>query len=119
MAASNVAFRRYLRREATPAEVYLWQFLRNNRLHGLRFRRQHPIQCFILDFYCAECKLAIELDGEIHNQQLDYDQSREAYLSTRGIQVLRYQNKVVLEDVQGVLTDILQHANPQFKDLLP
>jgi very-short-patch-repair endonuclease len=65
-----------LRREDTPAEAMLWSRLRNRQLNGLKFRRQHPIGRFIVDFCCAEQSLILEIDGSVHDQQADYDQAR-------------------------------------------
>lgn len=64
---------RQLRKQPTPAEEQLWQALRSRKLHGLRFRRQHPVGQFILDFFCPDYKLAIKLDGSVHDGQVDYD----------------------------------------------
>ncbi len=97
-----------LRRRATEAEEKLWPFLRNRKLNGLKFRRQHPVDRFILDFYCHECKLAVELDGGIHDsayQQL-YDEARTAILNRHGIRVIRFRNEEVLKDPQSVLEKI-------------
>lgn len=70
---------REMRREPTPAEAVLWSALRGGRL-GVRFRRQHPVGRFILDFWCAEAKLAIEVDGGIHDEQHDRDEARTDFL---------------------------------------
>lgn len=85
-------FARNLRRRATPSEEIAWRFLRRRRMHGLRFRRQQPLYGFIVDFYCAEYQLAIELDGPIHNQQRAYDAWRDKVLTSRGINIIRIRN---------------------------
>ncbi len=101
---------RVLRQRMTPAESALWQRLRNRRLHGLKFRRQHPIGRAIVDFYCAEKRLVIEVDGGIHETQREHDAAREAYLRERGYRVLRFHNHDVLENIEVVLERIWQAA---------
>jgi len=97
---------RELRKNQTPAEQMLWRQLRNRRLCGLKFRRQHPIGSYIVDFYCAQHKLVVELDGGIHQQQADYDAEGTAYVAARDCQVIRFQNEAVLTDGSSVLTQI-------------
>jgi very-short-patch-repair endonuclease len=75
---------RRLRKNLTTAEACLWSALRNKKLEGLRFRCQHPVGNFILDFYCAACKLVVEVDGKIHDQQIDYDHQRTSTLAEYG-----------------------------------
>ncbi|HEY77339.1 MAG TPA: endonuclease domain-containing protein [Thermoflexia bacterium] len=94
---------RELRQEMTPAERVLWERLRNRRLGGLKFRRQHPLGRFIVDFYCASHRLIIELDGPVHKAQRDYDAARAEYLRERGYRILRFSNEQVLNDIEGVL----------------
>lgn len=115
-----------LRKKLTPAEDQLWQALRNRKLHGLRFRRQHPVGRFILDFFCSEYKLVIELDGSVHNEQLEYDTDRTKELQGYGYRVLRFDNKKVLDDLNSVLdtihkvaiTPISSHGE-EIRDILP
>jgi very-short-patch-repair endonuclease len=104
----SLAHRRSLRRTATDAEAALWSELRDRRLGGFKFRRQHPCGPFILDFYCAEGSLAIELDGGQHFEEptLAYDERRSAFVRERGIDVLRFPNDVVFSDRLGVLEAI-------------
>ncbi len=97
---------RLLRQRATPAESILWQELRNRRLNGLKFRRQYPVSGFILDFYCAEKNLGIELDGSIHDTQEEYDKIREQLISESGIRILRFSNQEILENLEDVKTKI-------------
>src|SRR5690349_4547952 len=87
-----------LRRRMTDAEQKLWSLIRNKKLKGKKFRRQHPVGNYILDFYCHECKLAIELDGSSHTQaeSREYDEARTAFLKENGIAVLRFWNGEVL-----------------------
>jgi len=84
-------FARQLRKDQTEAERYLWQLLRGRRLSGYKFRRQHPVGRFVLDFYCAKKRLAIELDGGQHTEdgQARYDQERTTFLAKKGIKILR------------------------------
>ena len=97
---------RELRQNLTPAEAFLWSALRNRQLQGLRFRCQHPVGSFILDFYCPSCKLVVEVDGEIHDSQIEYDNSRTAKLAEYGYKVLRFKNKEVINDLPKVLAQI-------------
>jgi very-short-patch-repair endonuclease len=93
----------------TPAETLLWQHLRNRRLKGHKFRRQHPISDFIADFYCAEQKLIIELDGGYHDEpdQQQYDEGRTCELKDIGIKVIRFTNQEVLNCIKDVLERII------------
>jgi very-short-patch-repair endonuclease len=97
---------RRLRQNLTPAEHVLWQALQNRQLGGLRFRCQHPLRAFIADFYCPACKLVIELDGDIHNNQQEYDAERTKKLNQLGYRVLRFPNETVLTDLETVLKQI-------------
>ena len=94
----------------TASENKLWMALRNCQFENLRFRRQHGIGPFIVDFYCAEKKLVIEVDGDIHarpNAQ-EQDKKREAVLVNLGLRVVRYFNDDVLNNLEGVLDDLYQ-----------
>lgn len=96
----------------TEAEHLLWEALRNKQLDGFKFRRQHPVSKYVLDFYCHQAKLAIELDGGYHEdsvQQL-YDADRTANLTELGIEVIRFQNDNVMENLDEVLDDILEEV---------
>jgi very-short-patch-repair endonuclease len=97
-----------LRKSLTPSEKQLWQALRGGKLAGLKFRRQHPVGNFILDFYCPAYKLVIEVDGEVHTNQADYDSHRTAQLETHGYRVLRFQNEAVTHHLETVLSKIIQ-----------
>ncbi|MBI3361526.1 MAG: DUF559 domain-containing protein [Chloroflexi bacterium] len=96
---------RELRREATDAEKLLWQLLRNRQLNGAKFRRQHPFHGYILDFYCHEAKLAIELDGGGHAEpeRRKHDAERTRALQAEGIRVIRFWNDEVLRNTEAVL----------------
>jgi very-short-patch-repair endonuclease len=97
-----------LRKTLTPAEQQLWQALRGGKLAGLKFRRQHPVGNFILDFYCAAHKLVVEVDGGIHETQIEYDAARTTELESYGYTIVRFTNEVVLHQLETVLAEILQ-----------
>ncbi|MEJ1935135.1 DUF559 domain-containing protein, partial [Nostoc sp. NIES-2111] len=97
-----------LRRQMTPEEKILWQHLRTNRLHGVHFRRQQIIDGFIVDFYCHTAKLVIEIDGKIHEQQVEYDAERDKVLLARGLRLLRIKNEEVIHKLDQALMLISQ-----------
>lgn len=97
-----------LRCQMTQEEKILWQHLRANRLKGLHFRRQQIIDGFIADFYCHAARLVIEVDGEIHQQQAEYDAERDRVLSARGLRLLRIKNEDVRQHLDSVLVRISQ-----------
>jgi len=84
----------------------LWQTLRQKQVNGHRFRRQHPVGQYIVDFACIERKLVIELDGGQHQERREYDEQRTGFLNERGWRVLRFWNNDVIENLDGVLTEI-------------
>jgi very-short-patch-repair endonuclease len=98
---------RRLRREDTPSEARLWNALRAHRLGGWKWRRQVPKGPFILDFFCPEAALVVELDGGQHSEQQAYDARRTAYLESLGLRVLRFWNSAVMENRDGVCLSIL------------
>ena len=97
---------RELRRPQTPVEAQLWAHLRNRQWAGLKFRRQYPIDRFIVDFYCAAARLIVEVDGESHAAQVEYDAARTTWLEAAGYRVLRVTNADVRESLEGVLLRI-------------
>jgi very-short-patch-repair endonuclease len=101
---------RNLRKSMTESEKLLWGSLRNRQLNGMKFRRQHPLDIFIADFYCHEKKLVIELDGEIHDkkEQMEYDDGRSFELEEKGFKILRFRNEEVINDIQSVLKRIIE-----------
>ena len=105
---SKTAQARTLRKSMTTAEGKLWSHLRNNNMHGLAFRRQHPMGSYVLDFYCAQAKLAVEVDGGQHNEETHCkrDQIRDAWFAAKGIRTLRFWNHDVLTDTENVLDRI-------------
>ncbi len=98
---------RELRRDMTPEEAILWNALRTNRLGGYHFRRQQVIDRFIVDFYCHSAGLVEELDGDIHQQQVNYDIERDRVIPARGLEVLRIPNDCINSNLPGVLKTIL------------
>ena len=102
-----------LRKRETEAEKVLWEELRNRKLQELKFRRQHPIDCFIADFYCHELKLVIEVDGGIHDlpENKEYDIGRTHELEKFGITIIRFNNEEIMYNIQKVKEEILTIAN--------
>ena len=107
-----VQFSRQLRAQQTDCEHLLWQRLRSRQIANLKFRRQFPCPPYVLDFYCAELKLAIELDGGQHFETsgLIHDQRRTLYLYQQGIEVVRFSNLEVLQYMDAVLEQIIRIA---------
>ena len=102
---------RNLRSNMTDAEARLWRALRRDQLNGLHFRRQHPIGPFTVDFYCPSLRLAVEVDGGQHAEQVKQaDDRRTSWLADKGVVVVRYWNNDVLSNLEGVLSDLLRHA---------
>ena len=101
-------FRRELRNNSTPAEIRLWKYLKRSQLNGLKFRRQHSIGNYIVDFYCPEQKIAVELDGDVHlNIAVEQnDLNKEEFLNSLGIKVIRIKNSEVFEQIELVLEKI-------------
>ncbi|MBD2516813.1 endonuclease domain-containing protein [Nostoc sp. FACHB-973] len=97
---------RQMRCEPTPAEKLLWQRLRHKQLLGFKFRRQQAIDRFIVDFYCHEARLVVEVDGEIHDYSKEEDGIRQDFLESLGLRVVRFRNEDVVERMEGVLEDI-------------
>jgi|SRR5690606_593463 len=98
----------------TSAEASLWKELQRKKLDGRKFRRQHGIGSYIMDFYCVEENLVIELDGKIHGSKsaIAYDEKRTAFLNRNGIIVIRFENKTVFDN----LPDVLQRIRNSFKE---
>lgn len=111
--ASPETFRRAkeLREQMTFSEQILWEKVRAGKLNGLKFRRQHPAGKYILDFYCHEFKLVIELDGEIHSDkdQIERDKGRSEDLIDMGMSILRFRNDEIINNPNHILTLILNH----------
>ncbi|MFH1137463.1 MAG: DUF559 domain-containing protein [Pseudomonadota bacterium] len=103
---SILLFARSLRKEQTDAEGRLWRLLRDRRLAGKKFRRQHPFPPYIVDFYCHEAKLVIEVDGGQHAETRRHDAIRSAFLEQSGLRVIRFWNNEVLQCNEDVLEAI-------------
>ncbi len=99
------------RKLSTEAEQILWENLRSRRLNGFKFRRQHPIKDFIVDFFCADIGLAVEVDGEYHDQaeQQLADEQRTIELNKVNIKVIRFTNHEVIHNTSEVLKQIVEH----------
>lgn len=99
---------REMRHQPTPAEDALWQKLRNRQVQGAKFRRQHSIEGFIVDFVCVEHRLIIEVDGSIHEMpdQQSYDEQRQAFLEAQGFRIMRFTNDAVLQSIDAVVEAI-------------
>jgi very-short-patch-repair endonuclease len=109
---------RRLRQDQTAPEYKLWSHLRDRQLLGFKFRRQHPIGPFIADFFCLEAKLVIELDGSQHADESEQDESRTAYLRSRGYTVLRIWNNELIPEIDTALqriADALEQSRPPKK----
>ena len=103
---------RELRQRQTRAEALLWSKLRNRGLAGYKFRRQHRIGYFIVDFYCAQRKLVVEVDGGYHIWRRDYDQRRTDWLESQDCNVIRFANEQIFDNLEGVLENILRNLSP-------
>jgi very-short-patch-repair endonuclease len=103
---------RELRGDLTVAETLLWEQLRDRKLHGLKFRRQVSIDRYVVDFYCPERKLVVELDGPVHGdgQQAEHDLNRDTFLRSRGLRILRLSNRQVIDEIERTLQEIWEEA---------
>lgn len=99
---------REMRHEPTPAELRLWQHIRNRKIAGAKFRRQHGIERFIVDFYAAREWLVVEVDGDYHQYTAEEDKIRQAYLESLGLTMVRVSNDNVMGNLEGVLAWIAQ-----------
>jgi very-short-patch-repair endonuclease len=106
----TIELAKHLRKKSTPTEKLLWERLRRNNISGVKFRRQHPIGFYIADFYCHELQLVIEIDGPIHNtaQHKEYDFNRDAEMERMGVQILRFTNNEVKNQIDKVMNKIRQ-----------
>jgi very-short-patch-repair endonuclease len=101
-------FAQQLRKKFTETEIYLWRILRNRKFQGFKFRRQHPIENYIVDFICHSKKLIIELDGSQHLENVLYDKERMIYLKGLGYKVLRFWNNTVFKETSFIL-EVIYH----------
>ena len=112
-------FQRILRKSQTTAEIRLWKMLRNRRFYGLKFYRQHPIfyefndheSFFIVDFFCFEKKIVIELDGKIHQFKKSRDQQRSFIIRTMNLKEIRFPNEEIISDIHGSLLKLAIHCD--------
>jgi very-short-patch-repair endonuclease len=102
---------RRLRKSMTAAEKTLWNKLRRGQLNGMYFRRQHPYGNYILDFFCHEANLVVEVDGAIHMSSKEYDEERTQYLESTGLRVIRFKNDEIQENVDNVIKTIYVFLN--------
>lgn len=106
--------RQQLRRSAPRAELLLWGYLKGKQLGGYKFRRQHSIGGYVVDFYCPELRFVIEVDGRSHyvsKEAMEYDRQRQEYIESLNISVLRVTNSDVFENIRGVIDSINQHLD--------
>ena len=98
----------WLRNNSTSAEAALWELIKNKKLEGRKFRRQHSIGNYIADFYCSQEKLIIELDGNLHGEyyMIERDEKRDKYLNDLGFTILRFENRFIFQDPDYVLDEI-------------
>lgn len=106
--AMNTERARDLRKNATNCERLLWFHLRAHRLQGFKFKRQHPIGIYIVDFVCFEARCIVEADGSQHAEQTEYDTRRDGWLRSQGFTVLRFWNNDILANTEGVLERIAE-----------
>jgi len=104
------AFAKELRNNSTDAERHLWRYLRSSQLEGAKFRRQQPIETYIVDFVSFDKRIVVELDGGQHGEDMEYDGQRDACLRRNGFDVLRFWNNEVFENIEGVLEVIRQRC---------
>jgi very-short-patch-repair endonuclease len=110
---------RELRKNMTLAEKRIWyEVLKNKSFKGLRFLKQHPINNFIVDFYCAKLKLVLEIDGDSHAEQEEYDVERTSVLEGYGLKVIRFNNSDILHNLHGVYETLLQEIIKRKKEIL-
>ncbi|WP_337872718.1 endonuclease domain-containing protein [Ignavibacterium sp.] len=107
--------RKGLRNNSTYAEVFFWQQVKDRQLEGRKFRRQTSIGSYVVDFYCPEEKLVVELDGDVHfnTEAVDYDKERTEFLESVGLKVIRFENQDVLSNTEYVLSKIKEYFDKQ------
>jgi very-short-patch-repair endonuclease len=97
---------RKMRNNLTPSEKIVWNEIKEKKISGYKFRKQHPVYRYILDFYCHEKKLAIEIDGDSHKERKDYDEYRDSYVRSIGIETLRFTNEEIENNIANVIEAI-------------
>jgi very-short-patch-repair endonuclease len=103
---------RQLRHDQTRAEDVLWEHLRDRQIANLKFRRQHAIDRFVVDFYCADASLVIEVDGPVHDGSRAQDALRQEILENMGLRIIRFSNDDVMNHIDDVIASILETVNP-------
>jgi very-short-patch-repair endonuclease len=111
LTARPLGLARMLRKQSTDAERLFWSRVRGHRLNGYKFKRQHPIGCYIVDFVCIEVRLVVELDGGQHAKS-NADKTRDAQLRNQGYRVLRFWNNDVLSNIDGVVEQLIENLRP-------
>jgi len=106
---------RIVRKNMTISEKLLWEKLKGKQINGLRFRRQHPIEFFIADFYCHEIRLVVEIDGEVHNENQEYDDGRSAEMEKFDIKIIRFNNDEVENDIEKIISEIKSIVDVRLK----
>jgi very-short-patch-repair endonuclease len=114
-----LGFAREMRNDSSPAEKILWKLLRDRRLAGFKFRRQHPIGPYIADFFCAAALVVVEADGETHLKSVERDEDRDDYFQGLGIRVLRFQNPLIFDDRDVVVEEIYRVCSDRVAKLPP
>jgi len=104
----QIATARHLRSRMSPPEACLWVALRRLREHGYRFRRQHPMLGYYLDFVCLDRRLVVEVDGRSHDLNAEWDERRDAALAREGFRTLRFQNVTIRDDLDWVIIQIVE-----------
>ena len=109
---SEKELRQILRNNLTPAEATLWKALKGSQINGLKFRRQHSLGPYVMDFYCPSIRLCVELDGEVHNTYgaCLHDSERTRFLNENGITVKRFENDVVYKNINAIIQTIIDYA---------
>jgi ATP-dependent DNA helicase RecQ len=97
---------RDLRQSSTPPEKLLWLALRNSQIGGLKFRRQHPVGPYVVDFFCQEAKLVVEVDGMSHDDKASQDAAKSKHLESQGLRILRVTNEDVMRNLDAVTREI-------------
>ena len=110
--------RQELRKKQTETEKILWEKLRNKKLRNIKFYRQYGVGPYILDFFCPKTRLAIELDGEQHKDNIDYDHERKSFLENKDICTLRFWNDEIVNNLEGVLIKITEVQRSRISPLL-
>ncbi len=106
---------RILRKNMTLQEKLVWEKLKNKQICGKRFRRQHPVELFIADFYCHQARLVVEIDGDAHKKQKEYDDGRSAEMEKYYIKVIRFKNSDVENNIERVVKTITDEVDKRIK----